>query len=184
MNLLPWYRVDLQTSDSADLVASRLTRMVAVGWFLFSRPDKPFRGRVTDRHFKVVPVLGTVLGLPYRNSFQPVIEGDIVDAPPGTLVRVRMRLNALVALVLTVWFGIWFCLAALMLCSILAEGLGTHRLTPQGAGVALPVAGAMLFFGYSMVNISFWTEVKKGRRALCNGLGCVEAHPATPARAT
>jgi hypothetical protein len=177
VNFLPYSRVDLQTSDPADLVTGRLAKMVAVGWFTFWRPKEPFRGSVSGNHFKVVRVLGTFMGLPFHNSWQPVIIGDLVPMPGGTVVRVRMRLNAFVGVFMAVWFGVPLAIAAKLLWGGLRYGFGPYTQGGQhiaGAGVGLAGVTVMLLLGYGLMSVAFWPEVKRARHALRDGLGCVE----------
>jgi len=175
VRLLPFERLTLRTESPPDVVAAKLAKLVATGWYLLTTPPEPFRGSVRGRHFKIVRVLGTFLGLPFHNSWQPVIVGDVVSAPGGTEIRVRMRLSALAGTFTALWFSGFFWGAGLLLRVGLAEGFGpsfTNGREAAGAGVGLAVIGAMVLAGYAGVSVAFWTEVKKARSALREGLGC------------
>ncbi len=80
MKLLPYTQLTLRSDLSPEEVEAKLAQVVHVGWWSLGPLPEPFRGSVQGRHFKVVRVLGTVLGLRSRNSFQPVIIGDIAPA--------------------------------------------------------------------------------------------------------
>ncbi len=179
MRLLPYERLTLFVEAAPDVVAARLVTMVATGWFSLGRSSQPLRGSVQGMHFKVVRVLGTFLGLPYHNAWRPVLVGDIVPVPNGAAVRVRMRLQAFVAVFMVVWFGALLCFAALMLWAGLIgdHGFGPYRRDGAqflGAGVGLVVIGGMTLAGYLLMSVSFWSEARKARALLVEGLGCRE----------
>ncbi|SRR6266498_1933620 len=168
MKLLPYDRLTLLTTDEPAVVAARLAHMVAVGWFIPPTPPQPFRGTITATHFKVARVLGTFLGLPYWNSFLPLIVGDIVPSPRGTEVRIRMRLHALVGAFTALWFGALFFMTAFAMSIALRDGAEGNPLA------LLASVSAIGLFGYALVSISFWSEAKKARALLREGLGCHE----------
>lgn len=174
MRFLPYERITLRTDAPPDVVEAKLAGLVATTWLSLSPPAEPFRGSVQGRHFKVVRVLGTILGLPTHNAWQPLIIGDIAPVAGGT--EVRMRLRVFVGAFTAVWFGGLLWGAASLLRTGLAEGFGPQG-RAAGAGVGLGGIGVMMLIGYSLVSVSFWTEVRKARRALSAGLGCREAEP-------
>ncbi len=167
MKLLPYERLTLRTSEAPEAVVARLAKMVAVGWFFLKNPSQPFRGTLAGRHFKIVRLLGTFLGLRYRNSWQPVIVGEIVPAPAGTEVRVKMRLHAFVAVFTAAWFAGLFFGLGLWLWTVLRRGF-------DAVGPGILVGCAMGFFAYALISFSFWSEVKKARALLREGLSCRE----------
>jgi hypothetical protein len=177
VRLLPFEHLTLRSDSPPEVVEAKLARLVATKWFSLTAPPEPFRGSVKGRHFKLVRVLGTFLGLPTRNSWQPVIVGEIVPVSGGTEVRVRMRLQAFVGAFTTFWFGGLLFGAAMLLRAGLQEGFGPSG-RAAGAGVGLAGVGAMVLAGYALVSVAFWTEVRKARRALREGLGCREDEPA------
>jgi hypothetical protein len=148
--------------------------------FSFRPPPEPFRGYIAGRRFKMTRVLGRIMGLPYRNSFQPVIVGLIEPAAGGTIIHLKMRLHAFVAAFMTIWFGFLFVFIGLVLWAGLRDGFGPAVVRggrQDGAEGALAVAGGMLLFASLLVNVSFWMEVKKARVILCERLECREARP-------
>jgi hypothetical protein len=170
VKVLPYERLTLRTSEPPDAVVARLEKMVAKGWFFWTNPPQPFRGRITGRHFELVRLLGTVLGLRKRNSWQPVIIGDAVPAVDGTEVRVRMRPHAFVAVFTGAWFAGVLWGVAWFLSIVVRDGF-------DAAGGGLLGTCAMAGFGYALVSWSFWSEVKRARAILCAGLGCAELPP-------
>ncbi len=167
MRVLPYERLTLRTSESPEAVASRLETLVAVGWFFLKNPPQPFRGTINGRRFKIVRLLGTFLGLRYHNSWQPVILGEIAPASEGTEVRVKMRPNAFVAAFTALWFGL---LVVFLASSI---GIALSRGFEAAAPLMLAVCG-MGLLGYTLMSVAFWSEVKKARALLREGLRCGE----------
>ncbi len=183
VKLFPYARLTLQTPLSPEEVEARLTTMLTKPAFSFRVPPEPFRGYMSRRQFKVMRVLGLgrVLRLPHRNSFQPVIIGVIEPAPSGTIIRLRMRLHAFVAAFMTVWFGFPLAFIGSLLWTGLREGFGLRGRSHDRPDVGLAVLGAILLFGLLLVNVCFWTEVKKARSILCERLECRELQPGNPA---
>jgi len=91
-----------------------------------------------------------------------------------------MRLSAFAGTFTALWFGGLFWGAGMLLRVGLAEGFGPsfhNGREVAGAGVGLAVIGAMVLVGYAGVSVAFWTEVKKARTALREGLGCRDVDP-------
>lgn len=167
MRILPYELLKLHTREPPEAVAARLEKMIASGWFFLKNPPQPFRGRISGRHFKVVRLLGTFLGLRYHNSWQPVIIGDIAPVAEGTEVRVKMRPHAFVAVFTAVWFGGLF--------AFLATAIGIARRRGfESAAAGILVACGMGLFGYSIMSFAFWSEVRRAKALLREGLKCAE----------
>src|SRR5438105_2783501 len=106
--------------------------MITPRRFYLKRPPQPFRGSVRGSHFKVIRVLGMFV----RNSFQPVVVGDIAQGPVGTEIRVRMRLHAGVATFMAIWFGL-----LLIGAGVFVRSATTHASRqPLGFGLSI-IAG-------------------------------------------
>jgi hypothetical protein len=123
MRLLPFHRLTLRTASPPEVVEAKLRTLIAAPR-LFGRPAEPFRGWIEGRHFKITRVLGTFLGLPYRNSWLPVIIGDIAPAADGTEIRVRMRLQTFAGVFTAVWFGFLLCFVGGLLWMGSTQGFG------------------------------------------------------------
>jgi hypothetical protein len=162
---LPFERLALFSEDPPEVVAARISAMVAAQRFYWTRPPHPFQGSVCGTHFKFVRVLGPL----WRNSWRPVIVGDLVRVPGGTEVRVRMRLQWLVGVFTALWFAGWTAMAAAVVWSCLTRNPGS-RGACGADGIAL-ACGISLFF-YLLVGASFWIEAKRARVLLCDRLAC------------
>jgi hypothetical protein len=172
VRILPYERLTLLVESPPDVVAARLSALVATKWFYLTAPPEPFRGWVRGRHFTVVRHLGL-----WHNSSRPVVLGEIVPAPSGTVVRIRMRLAIVVAAFLVLWFGALLLFGGLLAWRALGGGNGLQGGSDGGAGLAV---GAMVLIGYLLVSLSFWSEVRKARALLVEGLGAREAKARNP----
>jgi hypothetical protein len=160
---LPYIRLTFTTTCTPEDARDRVAAMIATRRFYLKAPPEPFRGSVDGSHFKVMRVLGMF----WRNSFQPVIVGDVVQGATGDAeVRIRMRLHLAVAAFMAFWFG----------GLVLGTGVFLRTTTlqrpdePLGVGFAA-IVGMMAVFAYGLMSIGFWTEVKRARLLLREGLG-------------
>src|SRR5438105_6866536 len=83
MNLIPYDAFTIEVNDSVEVVAQRLRIQTERSWW--GLVTLPYVGKVWGDGFKVVPVTW------YRNSFKPVICGELESTPTGTLAYVTMR---------------------------------------------------------------------------------------------
>jgi hypothetical protein len=166
VRLIPYERLVLHTESPPEVVTSRLATMVAVRWFYVGQPLEPFRGSIQGTHFKIT----RDLGLLWRNSWRPVVLGDIAAGPAGTEVRLRFRLSVLAGTFTAAWFGALLVGAAAMARNGLREGGGL-----TSGLLVLAVMGIPAYLSYLLTSLSFWEEVTKARTLLSNGLGCSES---------
>ena len=175
VRFLPLSRVTLYTENPPDVVVAKLSNLVTTKWFSLKPLPQPFRGSIQGTHFKVVRVLRWG-----RNSWQPVVVGDVVRVANGTVVHLRMRLHVFVAAFMVFWFGGLLLGATMMSWRALTAGFGSPVGDGrQGAGVSigLLVIAAMALAGFLMMSLAFWGEVKKAKLAFCEGLSCREVEP-------
>ncbi len=131
--------------------------------------DKAFIGKVGETDFKFLPRLGEVLFagvvMHMKDSFLPVIIGQIRGQENGTTVIVRMRLLWFVFAFLCVWFGIT---GMVFLAGLLAVISGQ----PVGWGITASAAGFILV-GQLLVRGGFYIPAKNAKRKLEDLLGDV-----------
>ncbi|MBD2580340.1 hypothetical protein [Oscillatoria sp. FACHB-1406] len=150
MKLLPYETLVLETRDPLPIVRDRLaTRIEAPrsGWNLSSN-RAPYEGTISDDGFKITRVIH------YRNSFLPVIRGTLESLPPGTVVRITMKLHPFVLGFVGFWCLAWYsAVIPLSIAGVMPTGMiGLFLLWPTLALVA--------FWG------SFWYEANRSSRDL------------------
>jgi hypothetical protein len=163
VKLLPYIRLTFRAADPPEVVSARIAAMITPRRFYLKRPAEPFRGTIRGSHFKVMRVLSLFV----RNSFQPVIVGEVAQGALGAEVRVRMRLHAAVAAFTICWFG-----GLALFGGRVVYDAATKN--PPRPGPVLAVLAGMALFAYGLVSISFWSEVKKARLLLRDGLGLAD----------
>jgi hypothetical protein len=142
---IAWTSFDVTIPEPMHVIAGRLSEQVSA-WG--SLAGAAYSGSVWKDGFKVTPATW------YRNSFKPVLCGEFLPAPKGTLVRVTMRLPyLLVALV----FGIW--------CTLLSGSVAVVRSVIEGGASAwvLIAVAVTLLFPVALTLGSFWAEVPHRR---------------------
>jgi len=93
--LIPYQRFEIKTKLSQEGSREKLAAIVEprkMRWG-FSRADKPFEGELDGHTFKISRVIG------YRNSFLPVLVGNIRDDLDSSSLQITARPN---------WFVIFF----------------------------------------------------------------------------
>lgn len=63
-----------------------------------SKADKYYQGKLAGSGFKVSRIIG------YRNSFRPLIKGEIQDAA-GSEIHIKMRMHKAVLIFCCIWIG-------------------------------------------------------------------------------
>lgn len=154
--MIPYLRLTLAAADPPEVVAARLRSAVTSRRFFLRRPQRPFRGTITGRRFKLVRAQSIF----QRDGSEPVILGDLVPVAGGTEVHIRMRPHAFD-------FGapvFWLCVFALWVQP------GAFRDHPS---FVLPFLGFGAAF-YAFLVVWFWTRAKRARALLCEHMGCRE----------
>jgi len=92
MKFFPADSFKIYSNLSFDEVKRRLDEQVApkknfsFATAFSAMPGKPYQGDILDDSFKITR------NIKYRNSFLPIITGEIADAYPGTVIHVHMRM--------------------------------------------------------------------------------------------
>ena len=115
---------------------------------------KLYEGTLIDNAFTITRIINS------RNSFLPVITGDISTFLGKTQIKIEMRLVHLVLVFMSLWLGIVglvcigiFLVGALKFKEILETGFSPMLLIPY----------AMFIFGCLLVILSFKAESKKSK---------------------
>ncbi len=154
MKIYPQDKFEIDSTLSASEIYSALDAVVEPPkWFRWrSANGKKYRGEFSFTNFRIWRIIS------YRNSFLPIIEGQIEPSPSGSRIAITMRLHRLVAAFMLFWLGgvsiglVSFFVAAM---KGRVEPLPTF-LVPLG----------MLLFGIAMTSGAFWWEVRKTKPAL------------------
>lgn len=147
VKLIPYHRFELTSAmsqtEALRAIASRIEerkwfRITAMG----AANDERFSGTVTGNRFSITRIMG------YRNSFAPVIEGEVSEGGSLSRVTVTMRPSIFVAIFLAFFFSIFF-------------------------SIVLGAGGEILWFGlaapllmYAGVLFGFWLEANKIEQTL------------------
>ena len=110
---------------------------------------KKYQGELTYSNFKIWRIIG------YRNSFLPIIEGQITPSNSGSLITVKMRLQRFVAAFILLWLG---GVSVAVVTLSIAAMMGRIKSLP---GLLIPPG--MLLFGIAMTSGCFWWEAKKSK---------------------
>jgi hypothetical protein len=145
VKLVPYHRFEITSPlKREDALAAMAKHVEPVSWFRFGWPnsanDKRFEGEVTIDGFNVRRVMG------YRNSFMPVVRGEVQSAGAMSRIIVTMRPFIFVIVFCAIW-----CVAVI---------------TGLTAGSQIWFAAVMLIFLYLMVMGGFWFEASKQEQAL------------------
>ena len=110
--------------------------------------SKPYIGKIYDTTFELKRAIS------YRNSFLPIIKGEIKDDISGSKINVKMVLENFVKVFMCIWLG-GVTLASLVTLYTLLFNNGLK----EGPFIFIPFV--MLFAGVAMVVLGFKTESKK-----------------------
>ena len=165
MKIYPKDTFEIDSTLSAGEIFSSLDAVVEPPkWFrMWSSSGKKYQGEFSYSNFKIWRIIS------YRNSFIPIIEGQITPAASGSHIAITMRLHRFVAAFMLFWLGgvsvglVTFSLAAMR---------GKMKPLP---GLLIPLG--MLLFGIVMTSGSFWWEAKKTKPFLVEILKGAERQP-------
>lgn len=155
-------RLEFASPLTSEELTGRLAREVTSAvWRVTETRTQSFEGTVADGRFRM---LRLVHG---RNSFRPIIEGQLVSLPVGTRIDVRLRLHPVVIILCTI-----LVMVGGVLTGIVAADPEARDAVPPPL-VAL-VAGALcaVLIGASVV------EARMATRLLSHLFGATPSRPA------
>lgn len=157
---MPYYRCQLRTTLGTAEVIERLRAMcrdepsfgqsLKEGFWWRAAGTPPFIGSVADTSFTMRR------DIRYRNSFLPVVRGQLTPRASGTVVDVTMRMHVATTVFMVVWFGF----LGLAIAATVAGGDVTEVRFPLG----IFAIGGVLTCG------AFYAEAWKARRMLCESI--------------
>lgn len=151
MLFIPYERLTIMTGRSVGETVATLAEVVEPKrWWRnpFSRQHKRYQGQVTPAGFEFTRIIH------HRNSFLPVIKGQLQPAVSGTLVQLTLRLHPFVLVFWLLWLS--------MIGLAAVAGLVSWLTTPGDPARLIPVG--MFVFGYLLCIIAFNWEARKERQ--------------------
>jgi hypothetical protein len=158
--ILPFEDYIITSNLSVEQVKSRLSEKImpktrSIFTVFAGDTDKPYQGVIYGNSFEVSRIIA------YKNSFLPIINGDIFPYKDQTNIKIKMAPNRTV---LVLWYGLTFIASLSM--TVLSGIFGPM----QSKGTALPFAGAELLIFVPVFLIvplvAFKTESKKSKKFL------------------
>lgn len=152
MNYLPFVQFTIQTDLSSTEVQERLQGVIEPKrmWRGLSRDHKPYEGELNGLHFDVRRIIH------YRNSFLPMIKGEIRPAAQGSEVTIKMQPH----IVVLIFMGLWLTFTGGAFLMVLIAGT-TGAMGNDVDWFAPLIPGGMLLFGYLLVMGGFIFEARK-----------------------
>lgn len=160
--LLPFDRFTLSTKLNATEALARVAHCVEpkrmFGFTFFDARVKPYEGDINGKSFIINRIIR------YRNSFNPVITGQVVTRKEHTDITISMHPTVFV-LVCT---SIWLCFTGVMCLSVLSDVYGkTAR--PHAPFSKLHYIPFVLFvFGWLLATVAYRMESRKSRKFFAN----------------
>lgn len=160
MKLLPYDNLTLHSPLSpADVIArvksvTTQTGSTFIYWGL-SIPDG-YIGSVNENSFSI-----SFHRRFRKNSFRPVINGEVEPGIGGSIIKLKMRMSLFVVIFLAIWFALALAACAFALAQFFAN---TEAFSVDSLDLLIPVGMVALF--YAVILISFHGGVKKTRATL------------------
>jgi len=158
-NYLPFENYELTTALSTDEVHTRLSNIIEAKkrfrLSLFKRNAvKPYEGEINANSFCISRIIH------YKNSFLPLIKGEIALAGDKTTIKIKMRPATSVLVFMSFWLGT----VALVCLALLVIGLlRWKQILHSGFSPMLLIPYIMLLFGSLLIYFGFKTESKKSK---------------------
>lgn len=160
MNLrkvLPYENYVLTTNLSVDEVLERIADNIeqkqAFRFSIFGQNYyKPYTGNITGETFKMSRNIN------YRNSFLPVITGQVSTFLGQTQVKIKMRPDIIVLIFISFWLG---SVGLVCLGTLLIGLIQIRQILHEGFSPMLFIPFVMFAFGSLLTYFAFKNESKK-----------------------
>ncbi|MBN9386319.1 MAG: hypothetical protein J0H74_36510 [Chitinophagaceae bacterium] len=118
---------------------------------------KPYEGEILGNTFTISRVID------YKNSFLPVIKGNISTFSGKTKINIKIRPVLFVLIFMTIWLGVvgLVCLGIIFTGLAQIREISQHRFSPM-----LLIPFAMFIFGCLLITLSFKTESERSKKFL------------------
>jgi hypothetical protein len=130
--------------------------------------SKPYEGQVYNNQFTINRIIH------YKNSFLPMIKGNISTYLGQTQIAITMKPHSFVLVFMSIWIGFVGLACIGILIALAVKG---NRLFGEGYAVFAFIPFAMLVFGALLTYFAFKAESKKARQFLAHLLQGQEISP-------
>lgn len=163
MNLkkyLPYENYILVSSLDNNEIKSRLQEHINLKYYTAfqktqnNTSEKPYEGNIIENKFSINRVIE------HRNSFLPLITGEITSKLTGSEIHIKMQLNKFTKIFISLWLGFvfFFCIAMLIVFIVNFSEISNQQFRP---GSLIPFG--MLVFGLLLTILSFKAESSKSK---------------------
>ena len=160
-SLLPYDKFKLFTRLTVFEVQERLAKNIepkkVFVFSSFSTRSKPYEGEIVGASFKINRIIG------YRNSFLPVIRGEISTGMEKTEISIIMRPTLGTIVFMSFWLGI-IGIVCLVIITVAVRHAGEafhQRFSPGGL-----IPFFLFAFGYGLMTIGYRVEARKSKNFL------------------
>jgi hypothetical protein len=166
MIVIPYERLTIKSMLRAEEAQRKLEDIIEPRAFMrWWTVNKPYEGKIEGSHFDVNRVIL------YRNSFRPVIKGDIRPEMGGCSISISMSPHILVLVFMGLWLGgvgLGFLVALVSFLSSFVLKSPTIPFSPEALPPMLLITGGMFVFGYVMSLCGFKFESVKSKAFFCS----------------
>ncbi|PAX51609.1 hypothetical protein [Brunnivagina elsteri] len=161
MKFLPYERLTIYSHLAPESAMQKLTDVVETSPNKKLRGSmiKPYRGEITGYKFKISRIIN------YKNSFLPVINGEIKSAMDGCCIHLKMQPHVMVICFMIVWSSPLISLLLMAVFATITPLIFPKLVTVSGSisiEIILVLLGFLLF-AYSLVTIFFKMESTKSK---------------------
>jgi hypothetical protein len=162
MKFLPYERLTIYSQLTPESAIQKLIDIVETSQNKKFRGSmiKSYRGEITGYKFKICRIIN------YRNSFLPVINGEIEPAKDGCCIHIKMQPNIIVIIFMVVWSSPFVSSLLMGFVMTLLPLLFPKLVTVVSGSIplyAILVPVGFLIFGYCLVTIGFKIESIKSK---------------------
>jgi hypothetical protein len=159
-NLLPYENLTVKSSLSQDKALQKLANIIepANHFEINKSIRRPYKGEIKNYKFQVIRNIKI-----YRNSFLPVITGEITSEIGGCSIDIKMRLHLIVTIVLglcllPIIFILFICLLSAFVYALSFLFPDIFQVTGALPVDLILILMGFLLFTYSLTTISFKSE--------------------------
>jgi len=158
---LPLEKYSLSTNLTKEEVLKRLSEKVAprtrsISFFSYNI-KLPYMGEINGNTFQICR------SIQYRNSFLPLISGEITTYLGKTLINIKMRPEKFVLVFMIFWLGI---VGIVCLVIIGAAIIDFNRILTKGIPAPASIPFVMFLFGCLLTHFAFKLEANKSKKFL------------------